>query len=85
MARLDDVKSVIAKTTGTAVTRASDGIEAAESVARRAGLAKRNGEISKVKVARRVLLRPAGTARALLDATAAEIRSRKAGTGEDAG
>lgn len=50
---------------------------AAESVAGRAGLTKRSGEISKMKVARKVLLKPAQPARDVLDATAAEIQSRK--------
>lgn len=52
--RFDGLKKIA----GEAVTKASEGLQAAESVAGRAGMTKKNGEISKFKVARKVLLKP---------------------------
>ena len=66
----------ISKLAGDAVTNASSFVEGAEAVAERSGLTKKNGEISKFKVAK-AAVQPRKTARKLLDATAEEVRARR--------
>ncbi|GAA1834478.1 hypothetical protein [Microlunatus capsulatus] len=66
----------LAKTAADAVLGASDLINGAEAVAERSGLTKRDGSLSKIKIAR-AATRPKDTARKLLDATAEEIRARR--------
>jgi hypothetical protein len=89
MSRWDDVKKMknaakvkvtetdLASLAGGAVLGAQGVIEGAESVAKRAGLTKKNGEMSKVKLAK-AAVRPRTTAKRLLDATADEISARRA-------
>jgi len=68
-----------------AVVKTSQALDTARSIAKRAGLTKRNGDFSKSRAARKVLLAPAKTARNVLDATAQEIQSRRTARSEDTG
>lgn len=95
MVRLDRFKQLADTTTGKlqgpalesaaeqVVVKTSQALDTAQSIARRAGLTKRNGEFSKVRAARKVLLAPGKTARSLLDATAQEIQSRRKARSEE--
>ena len=88
MSRWDDIKKLkdaatakieetdFAKLAGDAVLGASNIVEGAEAVAQRSGMTKKNGAISKLKVAK-VVLQPRKTTRKVFDATADEIRSRR--------
>jgi hypothetical protein len=92
MGRLDDLKrlkdaaaaqlideglaSNVSKAAGDLVVGASAVVAGAEAVAERSGLTKRNGQISKFKVAK-AALRPAETAKTLLDAVADEVQARR--------
>lgn len=69
------------KLAGDAVLNAQSVAEGAGAVAERSGLTKKNGEISKFKVAK-AAVRPSKTAKQLFAATADEVRARReAGTG----
>lgn len=70
-------RAAVAKAAGDAVVGTASAMAAAESVGQRAGLAKRNGGISKFKVAKS-LLSPVDTGKTILAATAAEISERRA-------
>ena len=91
MSRWDDIKKLkdaaktkiddadFAKLAGDAVLGAQNLAEGAEAVASRSGLTKKNGEISKVKVAKAAAT-PRKTARKLFAATAEEVRARREGS-----
>lgn len=93
MSRWDDIKKMkdaakakidetdFGKVAGDAVLGASNLVDGAESVAQRSGLTKKNGEISKFKVAK-AAVQPGKTARKLFDATTEEVRSRREAPGE---
>ena len=88
MSRWDDVKRLkdaakakldeadLGKLAGNAVIGAQNLADGAEAVAGRSGLTKKNGELSKLKVAR-AAVQPRKTARKLLSATADEVRDRR--------
>lgn len=61
---------------GDAVVSAAGFLEGAEAVARRTGLTKRDGTISKVKLAR-AALKPVATGRKLLTEAADEVQQRR--------
>ena len=71
-----DGRAGLAAAASAAVGSASGAIEAAEAVAERSGLTKKNGEISKVRVAR-AALRPTKTAKTVLQASADELEARR--------
>jgi hypothetical protein len=79
-AKLDEAD--LKKLAGDAVIGASNVADGAESVARRSGLTKKNGEISKLRVAK-AAVQPRKTARTLLGATADEVRARREATPAD--
>jgi hypothetical protein len=70
----------MARAASDAVIMASAGLQATESIAKRAGLTKRNGKI-RVRGLWNIAVHPVGTARTVLDATAEELRSRRADDG----
>jgi len=70
-----EVADKLKSTAVDAVTGAAGVVESVEAVAERSGLTNKEGEISKLKVAK-AAFRPAKTARTLLDATAEELRAR---------
>jgi hypothetical protein len=88
VSRWDDVKRIkdtakakidemdFAKLASDAVVGASALADGAESVAKRSGLTKQNGEISKFKVAKAVV-RPHKSVRKVIDATAEEVQTRR--------
>lgn len=73
-AKLDETD--FAKLAGDAVVGASNLASGAESVAQRSGLTNKEGEISKLKVAK-AAIRPHKTARTILGATADEVQARR--------
>ena len=97
MGRWDDIKKLkeaakdaakvkieeadFSKLAGDAVLGASNLVEGAENVAQRSGLTKKNGEVSKLKMAK-ATIQPRKTARKLFDATADEVRSRRDGAAD---
>ena len=88
MSRWDDVKKLkeaakskidetdFSKLAGDAVLGAQGLAEGAGAVAERSGLTKKNGELSKFKVAK-AAVRPSKTAKRLFAATADEVRARR--------
>jgi hypothetical protein len=73
----------LGKVAGDAVVGLSAAVDGAEAVAKRSGLTKKNGDVSKVKVARAVL-RPRKTARTVLGAASDEILARRGSDPDDA-
>jgi hypothetical protein len=71
-----DLAARAAHVTSELVVKAADAMDGAEAVAQRAGLTKRNGDVSKRKVARAAFT-PTKTARTHRTATSEEIKSRR--------
>lgn len=88
MTRWDDVKKLkdvakqkidetdLTRLAGDALLGAQSAAEGADAIAQRSGLTKKNGEISKLKVAR-AAARPRKTAKIIASAAADEVRSRR--------
>ncbi len=72
----ENLRPNLAQAAGEALLGAASVIEVAEAVAERSGLTKKNGDISKVKVAR-AALQPTKTAKTLLGAAAEEVQARR--------
>lgn len=71
------VASRVAHLAGDAVVKVSSAVDGAESVAKRAGLTNRKGDVSKIKIAKQ-LARPTRSAKLLLSATAEELQKGRA-------
>lgn len=94
MSRWDNVKGLkqtatdrlqnapLSEMVADAVVAAADVIDGAEAVAQRSGLTKRDGSVSKLKVARAALT-PAATGRKLLGAAADEVQHRRQSSGSE--